>query len=496
MRAVIAEDSVLLREGLERLLSENGLDVVGSCETAEELLLKVRSYSPDVAIVDIRLPPTHNDEGLRAALEIRAAPSRGGRARAVAVRRAGAGDEAARRLGRGRGLPAQGPHQRRQGVHRRGAARRGRRLGDRPDHRLDPPVQAAERRSARRADAARARGARADGRGPLQPGDRGQARDHAPRRREVRLQHLRQARPARRAAATRAACWPCCSTCAPESRAAQTPETRPPKRQVSRLPPAARGCERGATPHGREESTDEDACDPGRAGRADAEDRPATAAEHRAGEPRRPDGALERAPPQEGDLRLARVRRRAVRVQHRLAHEEDRLRDVGPGRVRAGGHDPLRGLQAAGRRDASSSRATRSTADDPEFEAACSRVVDALAAPRRGHEGRVAARRGATAARSPQDERSALVELEIARPVRRRRRQDRPGRRTRSPRCRRRIPDLYVGSFGESTDKELAGVVPRRPEEGRALLGPADPGHPARSPSARSSRPASRCCSA
>ena len=72
MRAVIAEDSVLLREGLERLLDENEVEVVGSCETAEELLLKVRSYSPDVAIVDIRLPPTHNDEGMRAALEIQA----------------------------------------------------------------------------------------------------------------------------------------------------------------------------------------------------------------------------------------------------------------------------------------------------------------------------------------------------------------------------------------------------------------------------------------
>jgi DNA-binding NarL/FixJ family response regulator len=72
MRVVIAEDSVLLREGIERLLTENGLEVIGSCGTAEELLLKVRSRSPDVAIVDIRLPPTHNDEGLRAALEIRA----------------------------------------------------------------------------------------------------------------------------------------------------------------------------------------------------------------------------------------------------------------------------------------------------------------------------------------------------------------------------------------------------------------------------------------
>jgi DNA-binding NarL/FixJ family response regulator len=72
MRVVIAEDSVLLREGIGRLLSENGFEVVGSCETAEDLLLKVRSYSPSVAIVDIRLPPTYNDEGLRAALEIRA----------------------------------------------------------------------------------------------------------------------------------------------------------------------------------------------------------------------------------------------------------------------------------------------------------------------------------------------------------------------------------------------------------------------------------------
>ena len=72
MRVVIAEDSVLLREGLTQLLERNGLEVAGSCEDADDLLLKVHSYSPDVAIVDIRLPPTHNDEGLRAALEIRA----------------------------------------------------------------------------------------------------------------------------------------------------------------------------------------------------------------------------------------------------------------------------------------------------------------------------------------------------------------------------------------------------------------------------------------
>jgi DNA-binding NarL/FixJ family response regulator len=73
MRVAIAEDSVLLREGLARLLDEADFDVVAQCESADDLLLKVRSFEPDVAIVDIRLPPTHNDEGLRAALEIRAA---------------------------------------------------------------------------------------------------------------------------------------------------------------------------------------------------------------------------------------------------------------------------------------------------------------------------------------------------------------------------------------------------------------------------------------
>jgi DNA-binding NarL/FixJ family response regulator len=71
VRVAIAEDSVLLREGVSRLLGEAGLDVVAQCENADDLLLKVRSFPPDVVIVDIRLPPTHNDEGLRAALEIR-----------------------------------------------------------------------------------------------------------------------------------------------------------------------------------------------------------------------------------------------------------------------------------------------------------------------------------------------------------------------------------------------------------------------------------------
>ena len=71
MRIVIADDSVLLREGIARILADAGMEVVGQSEDADDLMLKVRSYAPDVAIVDIRMPPTHTDEGLRAAREIR-----------------------------------------------------------------------------------------------------------------------------------------------------------------------------------------------------------------------------------------------------------------------------------------------------------------------------------------------------------------------------------------------------------------------------------------
>jgi DNA-binding NarL/FixJ family response regulator len=69
---VIAEDSVLLREGVERVLGDAGFEWVGSYGDADELLSKLLDDAPDVAIVDIRLPPTHTDEGLQAALEIRA----------------------------------------------------------------------------------------------------------------------------------------------------------------------------------------------------------------------------------------------------------------------------------------------------------------------------------------------------------------------------------------------------------------------------------------
>jgi serine/threonine-protein kinase len=71
MRVVIADDETLLREGLARLLAEAGFDVVGKAGTADELLRRVELTRPDVAIVDIRMPPTHSDEGLVAAQEIR-----------------------------------------------------------------------------------------------------------------------------------------------------------------------------------------------------------------------------------------------------------------------------------------------------------------------------------------------------------------------------------------------------------------------------------------
>jgi DNA-binding NarL/FixJ family response regulator len=70
-RVVIADDSVLLREGIAALLVDSGFEIVAQCGTADDLLMIVRSYRPDVAIVDIRMPPTHTDEGLRAAREIR-----------------------------------------------------------------------------------------------------------------------------------------------------------------------------------------------------------------------------------------------------------------------------------------------------------------------------------------------------------------------------------------------------------------------------------------
>ncbi|WP_066373605.1 response regulator transcription factor [Herbidospora mongoliensis] len=73
MRVVIAEDSVLLREGLSRLLADGGIETVAAVGDGPSLVEAVRVHNPDLAVVDVRMPPSHTDEGLRAALEIRSA---------------------------------------------------------------------------------------------------------------------------------------------------------------------------------------------------------------------------------------------------------------------------------------------------------------------------------------------------------------------------------------------------------------------------------------
>lgn len=72
MRVIVADDSLIVREGLARLLADHGLEVVGSVAEPDALLRGVAELRPDVAVVDIRMPPTHTDEGLRAAVQIRA----------------------------------------------------------------------------------------------------------------------------------------------------------------------------------------------------------------------------------------------------------------------------------------------------------------------------------------------------------------------------------------------------------------------------------------
>jgi DNA-binding NarL/FixJ family response regulator len=71
LRVLIAEDSVLLREGLVRLLEEGGCEVVAQAGDAPDLLRKARAHKPDVAVIDVRMPPDNTDDGLRAAIEIR-----------------------------------------------------------------------------------------------------------------------------------------------------------------------------------------------------------------------------------------------------------------------------------------------------------------------------------------------------------------------------------------------------------------------------------------
>ena len=71
MRVVIGDDAVLLREGLAQILARHGFEVVAQAGDGDDVLRKTRAHKPDLALVDIRMPPTHTDEGIRAALEIK-----------------------------------------------------------------------------------------------------------------------------------------------------------------------------------------------------------------------------------------------------------------------------------------------------------------------------------------------------------------------------------------------------------------------------------------
>ena len=168
-RAVaLAEDSVLLRDGLSRLLNDEGFEVVAQCQDAAELMRKLSAYEVDVVIVDIRLPPTHTDEGLRAALEIR--ESYPGTAVLVLSQYVELGlamkllsDSAEERAISSRTASATS----RSSLTRSGVSER--RFRDRPPDRLHAALPPARGRSARRAHRARARGARADGERQVQP---------------------------------------------------------------------------------------------------------------------------------------------------------------------------------------------------------------------------------------------------------------------------------------------------------------------------------------
>ncbi len=91
MRVVIAEDAVLLREGLTSLLERFGHEVLASVGDAASLVAAVEEHRPDLVVADVRMPPRHTDEGLRAAIELRALPASTGPARSARHAAAGSG---------------------------------------------------------------------------------------------------------------------------------------------------------------------------------------------------------------------------------------------------------------------------------------------------------------------------------------------------------------------------------------------------------------------
>ena len=198
MRVVIAEDQALLRQGIVRLLADAGFEVVAEAADAPDLLRKVAAHKPDVAIVDVQMPPDNTDDGLRAAMEIRETQPTVGvlvlsqyAEERYAVDLIGANAEGVGYLLKDRVTDFSGFAE---AVRRVGSGGSRARSDGRRPHARPPPPQ----RPGRRPDAPRARGPRIHGRRSLEQGHRREARRHPPRRREARHQHLQQARRGRR----------------------------------------------------------------------------------------------------------------------------------------------------------------------------------------------------------------------------------------------------------------------------------------------------------
>ena len=169
--SIVADDSVLLREGLVRVLAEAGHEVVAAVGDADQLLAAAPEHSPELAVLDVRMPPTFRDEGVRAAIQLRSRAAGDGHPAAVASTSRWPTRKSCSPPARGGRLSAQGPGRRRWTSW---PARCDRRIADGGTV-LDPEVvgscsPAPAHRPARRAHPARARGAPADGRGPHQRG--------------------------------------------------------------------------------------------------------------------------------------------------------------------------------------------------------------------------------------------------------------------------------------------------------------------------------------
>ena len=197
VRIVIADDSALMREGIVAFLRRAAFDVVAQAASGEELLREVEEHEPDVAIIDIRMPPTFTDEGLRAAHEIRERfPEIG----IVILSQHVETGTAARLLAESPGRLGYLLKDRVGDIDDFAASLRSVAAGGSA---LDPEIvnrllaSASRRRAARIAQRPRARGARAGRRGPLQQGDRRPARAQPARRPEARHRRLREARPDR-----------------------------------------------------------------------------------------------------------------------------------------------------------------------------------------------------------------------------------------------------------------------------------------------------------